>query len=140
MEEGENLVIAFSSKNGFCPNFTYKNIKFYIQDRKRSSNDYGYSLYSKNIETKLLEFKTTEDVNNFLKSTCVKKCDRYSFGEVFEDRKNRYILSDKIIKVSEKEVRITADFDSFEECLKFSKEYVLDFITKQEPEQLQLIV
>lgn len=131
------MKIVFSSKNGFCPSYTYGNIKYYIQDRKRNSNDYCYSFYKKNIESETIEFLNNEETSKFLKSKKnIKKTDTYSFGTCYEDRRYRYVVNDNKVKIFEKEIQIAADFDTYEGCLKFSKGYISDLISVQEPQQV----
>lgn len=138
------MEINFKSKNGYCPYFLYKNIKFYIQDEKQD-DDYKYSLCSVNTETESFIFDSKLGLKEFLESKDATFKYNFTDRDVYKNSKNLFITeksdSGKIKVKSRFDFKQESGwFDNYSDCLKWSKEYVSKLIKASEPEQLAMSV
>lgn len=136
------MKIAFRSENGLCPYFIYKNIKFYIQDKRRD-NGYVYYLCSKEINPiEVRAFDTHELALEYVKSIERVNCiydNRQSQMYLYTAKFKEYYIRGKELTIRNADKIIAGSFDSYKDCLEYSKEYVIDYIRTQEPEQLSFI-
>lgn len=124
--------IKFSGKNGDCPYFIYENNRFFIKDEKVGEK-WKYSLYVKNIEEHIINFKTHKEVIEYIKNIDkIKLITKYGDKSLYETKGKNYIVNKNEILIKDMAEFIALDFDSYMECLKFAKKYVAEFIRKHE--------
>lgn len=133
------MEITFKAENGMCPRFQYKDIVFFIQDKKDYKGDWVYSLWSKELTEEMLKFETHDAACEYMRSITGVQC-KYWSGKtlLYTSVSYNYIIVDNIIRKRETPTQISWDFDSYLECLDFSKKHVADYIKRQEPEQMSL--
>ena len=137
------MEITFKAENGHCPYFIYENTRFYIQDEKQS-DQWEYSLCSMKLEKHVYNFKTIEEATEFLDNIKAHLEARFSASELWKTKTHIYSLQkDKNnIKITERldYKQESGWFDSYLDCLKWSKEYVAKIIKASEPEQLMMSI
>lgn len=134
-----DLKISFSSKNGCCPYFIYKDTKFFIQDKRDYKNDWIYYLCSININTDIKEFESHELVLDYVKSIKNVRCEYSNYRTkryLFATAEKTYAIENKILKIRNVEQILSREFGKYFDCLMFSKKYIEDYISKLEPLQL----
>jgi hypothetical protein len=131
--------ITFRAENGMCPRFCYDTTVFYIQDRRASTGDYLYSLWSKEDKEEIIKFETHDEACEYAKKIKGAKCEYWSCNtRLYTSVNYNYIVVGNVVKKRETPTPLSGEFDSYLECLNFSKKYVADHIKRQEPEQVSL--
>ena len=133
------MEIAFRTEKGMCPRFCYGTTVFYIQDSKDYKGDWVYSLCFKENGEEVLKFETHDEaVDHVRKLKSVKNT--YGTGNtlLFTSVNYNYIVVGNVVKKRKTPTPLSGDFDSYLECLNFSKKYVADYIKEQEQEQISM--
>ena len=132
--------VTFKGENGFCPSYRYKDVDFYIKDKRDYKGDWVYSLWVQNKKKQEIQFVTHEEAIKHVRDIKGTKC-VYNSGEkrLYISTNHHYIISGNTITKRETPTPISGDFDSYLECLSFSKKYVENYIAQHEPQQITLI-
>lgn len=132
--------VVFKRENGSCPYYIYKNIRFFIKDYLYT-DDYVYYLAERDLREEIITFNTHEEALDHVVNTMDKWPEYKDETEekyMYTDNKKYYIINKNTLIIRNRATRITADYDSYYECLEYAKKYVSNYIEKHEPEQLQL--
>lgn len=131
--------VKFTREDGCCPYFLYENVKFYIQDTRDYKDEFVYQLYSKNLNSEYVSFCSTEEVDAYLKTVKgLKFVIRTDRAALYQTASYYYRVMGKILCKYETPTPLGGSYESYIDCLEFSKKYVLDYIKADSFEQKAL--
>lgn len=124
--------VTFKHENGFCPSFIYQDTDFFIKDSKGTQGKNVYTLYSKKLNSvTYMDFDTEKAAKNYVQEKRARFISesgkRLLYASVFHD----YIIDGKKIIIRLSSVPVSGEFDRYADCLKFSKEYITQLMTKK---------
>lgn len=131
------MTINFRANDGLCPYFETGNLRFYIQDHKQGG-EYKFALMVK--KTWRIVKKSQHKgswlcgvVERYLKKTKYKRSYALSYSyTVYETNNNMFYVKDKELIIRPVEKLLAGWFDSYHECLNYSKKLIEDeYLDKQ---------
>lgn len=135
------MKITFKAHDGLCPYYIYSEYKFFIRDKADYHGRYKYALYIQRMTEQTKTFDSAKDAMNYVKEIKGAKHIYTQYGtgrQLYTDRANDYVVTGNEVVIRPAEEMVSWWYDSYADCLNFSKEYVLNFIKDREPEQLTI--
>lgn len=118
-------IVKFKIGNGCNPTFMHNNVKFFISDRKNEYKKWVYSLCSRNLDETTRMFDDHKEALAYVRSIKNVKCVHgLHRAYIFETVMNEYIVRDNTVTERETFNLISGEFESFKDCLKWSKAYI----------------
>lgn len=130
--------VTFKAENGHCPYFEYKDKRFYIKDSKNYKKEWVYSLYFKKIDKLAwIEFGTQKQALEHAEKRAKFVCE--SDGKrLYSNTLKEYIVDGNKVSRRYADTPLSGEFDSYNQCLEFAKEYIQNYITEHEPQQIEI--
>ncbi|WP_066500017.1 hypothetical protein [Abyssisolibacter fermentans] len=131
------MKIAFRGKDGLCPYFINNKDKYFIQDEK-VDGVWKYKLMYVSLETKERVYDNFDTAETFTEAMLKGKqyekfySDSYKKTVGYKTKTKFYIIKNNNLTIRMVPINLSSLFDSYRECLEFSKDYV----RKQLGEQL----
>ena len=132
--------ITFKAHDGLCPYYIYREYKFFIRD-KFVHGSFKYALFVQCMTDEHKFFVDNNAAIEYVRSLPNIRhiYTQYGTGKRFySDKSNDYFIIGNEVIIRPSEEMVSWWYDSYADCLKFSKEYVLNFIKDREPEQLTI--
>ena len=132
--------VNFKMERGYCPYFIYKDTRFFIQDSKDYKNDYVYTLNTVALNPdNELKFYSKDEALNYVREIKGTKL-VYNDGSryLFTNHRRKYIVNGNYVTIWLLPDVLSGTYESYKECLEFSKHYVTNYIKNLSHGQLKL--
>lgn len=143
VKEMKPMNIKFKKANGNAPYFIYKENKYTIENRSKTyDNKYLFQLMLRKVNPTIekQKFKTHSEVLDYVRENIKENYEIWRFNPeiVFATETLFYIINKNELRIDRRAIPLSIEFESYSDCLDYSKEYVSRILREKEPVQLRL--
>lgn len=135
-------MITFKAENGMCPYFMYDGTLYYILEEKNRSSwidgDHTYELRSRKQMVKVTEYKTAKEIDEVIKGIGAYLYITHFADRAYKKGQKLYCVSGLTITERYDYESLSGQFETYAECLEFSKKYIQNIIDEIEGKQTKL--